>query len=146
MSHHFHFRRSRRGTTAFEIIVTFSLLTTVISVFGVLAVRHGRLMESHSDYRLALEELSNQLEQLSTLTDEELPGAIEKLAPSDLAKEHLPDAALRGELAPADGGQRITLALTWKETGRPENPLKLSAWRFAKPAAASGDNAEGSTP
>jgi hypothetical protein len=118
----------RRGTTAFEVIVSFSLLSSVLAFATPLVVRHTRLLASQRHYRLALDELSNQLERLSALAAEERVAALDKIGPSPFAAEHLPGAELRGELAESDDGQRVTLRLTWDEPQRSGAPLSLTAW------------------
>ena len=129
-------RISRRGTTAFEVIVSFSLLSSVLAFATPLVVRHTRLLASQRHYRLALDELSNQLERLSALAADERAAALEKIGPSDFAAEHLPGAELRGELAESDFGQRVTLRLTWDEPQRSGAPLGLTAWMSSEPKAA----------
>ena len=128
----------RTGTTAFEVIVSFSLLSSVLAFATPLVVRHTRLLASQRHYRLALDELSNQLERLSALQAEERSVALEKTVPSDFAAEHLPGAELRGELAESDFGQRVTLRLTWDEPQRSGAPLSLTAWMSSEPKAAAG--------
>lgn len=119
----------RRGATVLEVLVACTLLSTVLSVATPLVIQHNRLLTAHRDYQLALDELSNQLERLTALPAAELPAALEKLSPSDLATAHLHDAQLTGELA-ADQGQRLTLHLTWGEPQRRSAPVSLAAWIY----------------
>jgi hypothetical protein len=125
--------RRREGTTAFEIIVSFTLISSVLAFATPLVVRHTRLLAAQRHYRLALDELSNQLERLSALSAEELPKAVEQVAPSEFAAGRLPGAELQGRLESADIGQRLTLELTWDEPQRREAPLRLTAWILPKP-------------
>jgi hypothetical protein len=127
----------RRGTTAFEIMVSFTLLSSVLAFATPLVVRHTRLLAGQRHYRLALDELSNQLERLSALPSDELPAAVERLAPSEFVAERLPGAELEGQLEAADFGQRLTLQLTWDEPQRREAPLRLTAWILPKVQPAS---------
>ena len=120
--------RRRRGATAFEVIVSFTLLSSVLAFATPLVVRHTRLMAAQRQYRLALDELSNQLERLSAMPAAELADAVAKVAPSEFASEHLPGAELKGQMAAVDLGQRVTLQLTWDEPQRNEAPLSMSAW------------------
>jgi len=76
-------RQQARGTSALEVIVAFTLLSSVLAFSTPLVVRHGRLLTSQRDYRLALDELSNELERLTALSNEQLPAAVEQLTPSD---------------------------------------------------------------
>jgi hypothetical protein len=98
-----------------------------------LIVKHGRLMAAERSYRLALDELSNQLERLTTLSDEELDAAVEKVSPSKFAESHLPQPEIRAEVARVDFGRKITLRLAWDEPQRREAPVTLTAWRVAAP-------------
>jgi len=123
-------RRSlnRWGTSSLDLLVSFTLLVSVLTVATPLVVRHGRLLKSHRDYRLALDELSNQLDRLTTLPTDELPQAIKQLSLSTFLTERLPGAELRGELQPAEFGMRVTLKLSWNETQRHSAPVSLAAW------------------
>jgi hypothetical protein len=127
----------RSGASTLEAVVAFTLLSTILTVVTPLVVTHGRLLASHRDYQLALEELSNQVDRLSALPEAELRTALEELAPSPLAADKLPGAELKGELAPADFGQRLSLALSWEGAQGRTPPVRMAAWVFpiAKPAA-----------
>lgn len=135
-------RPFRSGTTMIEVMVAFTLLTTALSVSLPLVVRHGRLLASHREYRLALDEVSNQLDRLTALPQAELSKAMEQLSVSRFTAGSLPDAELQGELEPADIGRRITLRLSWG--GPQRQTLSLAAWVFpATPQAselAAGDD------
>ena len=99
-----HGRTTAEAQATLDLLVAFTLLVTVISVATPLVVRHGRLLKSHRNYRLALDELSNQLDRLTALPLDELPGAIEQLTPSPFLTERLPGARLSGELQPVESG------------------------------------------
>ena len=79
-------------------------------------------------YRLALDELSNQLDRLTSLPGDELSLAVKELQLTPFTAERLSDAKLVGEIAPTDVGQRVTLRLT----SRDPNGLKVSmaGWMF----------------
>jgi hypothetical protein len=123
-------RGSRRATSSLDLLVSFTLLITVMSVATPMVVRHGRLLRSQRDYRLALDELSNQLERLSALPAGELPTAVAEIAPSSFVAQRLPGAKLSGELEPAELGVRLTLRLSWNDGERHQAPLSLAAWVF----------------
>ena len=59
-----HDGNSRRGFSMFDLFVAFTLLVAAMSMVAPLVVRHGQLLKSQRNYRLALDELSNQLERL----------------------------------------------------------------------------------
>lgn len=122
----------RAGASTLEVLVAFSLLSTVLAVATPLVIRHNRLLTAHRDYQLALDEVSNQLEHLSALPPDKLPEAIEKLTPSEFAAGHLRAAQLAGDLTDVDMGQRLTLRLTWDEPQRKVAPVTLAAWIFPR--------------
>jgi hypothetical protein len=123
--------------------VAFTLLTTTLSVATPLVVRHGRLLQSQRNYRLALDELSNQLERLTALPHADLQQAMAELAPSAFVAERLPGAKLSGALEDAEIGQRLTLRLSWNETDRVKAPVSLAAWVFPEPQQPDGESAGG---
>ncbi len=121
----------RRGVTLFELLVAFSLLATVISVSAGLVVRHGRLLSSARNQRLAIEELVNQMELVTALSPDQVAAFIAAPTPSPLARAHLSRVALAATLsepASANEGRRIVLAIEWNEPGRRGNPLRLAGW------------------
>ena len=67
-------RPARRGTSALEVLVSFILLGGVLAISTPLVVTHGRLLKAQRNYRMALDELSNQLDRLSALPSAELSG------------------------------------------------------------------------
>ena len=124
-------RRARpfsRGATTVELLVAFSLLTTVLGASLPLVVRHGRILVSARHYRLALDELSNQVERLTALAPTELPAAIERLEPSPFTARRLPGAKLKGRLDAAEVGKRLTLEIVWDEPQRRDAPVVIAAW------------------
>lgn len=122
----FHLRN--RGASSLEVIVAFTLLSSVLALAAPLIVAHNRLLVVQRHYRVALAEISNQMERLSLLSATELPAAVEKLTPSEFAQERLPGAMLRGELSESSLGQRVSLELTWDETNRQAAPVRLTTW------------------
>ena len=135
-------RPARRGTSALEVLVSFILLGGVLAMSTPLVVAHGRLLKAQRNYRLALDELSNQLDLMSALPPAELPAAVGQLTPSPLTASRLPGASLRGKLADAEGGQRVTIEIWWDEPNRQAAPLRLTAWITPPPAAAAANREE----
>jgi ribosomal protein L11 methylase PrmA len=111
-----------------EMLVAFTLLTTALSISLPLVIRHGRLLESCRHYRLALDELSNQLDRITALPATDASSAVAHLSPSKFIADKLSGAKLSGQLQPVDFGERLTLHLSWEET--PEHPttVSLAAW------------------
>ncbi len=120
--------RRRPGISSIEALVGFIVLSTAIALSLPLLVRHQRLLESARHYRLALDELSNQLDRLSAIPQVDLAAEVNRLAPSDFLVKHLPAAQLTGELNQADVGQRLTLHLTWTDIPRRPTSVSLATW------------------
>jgi hypothetical protein len=119
---------TRRGTMSLEVIVAFTLLSGVMAFAVPLVVAHGKLLKAQRNYRIALDELSNQLERASTLPAAEIPTAVENLSPSAHAAQRLPGAKLRGELSESQVGRRLTLEIIWDEPNRHTAPVRLTGW------------------
>ena len=111
-----------------EVLVSLTLLMSVLSVSTPLIVRHGRLMTSQRQYRIGLDEVSNQLERLSALNEAELGRAIDVLTPSDFIAQRLPGAKLQGQLDATDLGRRLTVRLTWDGVQRGAATIAMAAW------------------
>jgi hypothetical protein len=125
----------RPAALTVEALVAFSLLTTAITVSLPLVVRHQRLLETARHYRLALDELSNQIDRLSTMSATDLPAELIHLAPSDFAAQNLPHPVLTSELQPADIGQRLTLRMAWSDAPQQTSHVALAAWLLPVPSA-----------
>jgi Tfp pilus assembly protein PilV len=136
-----HRRQAHAGTTTLEVIVAFTLLVSVLGISAGLIVRQARLLTSQRDYRLALDELSNQLERLTALPEQQLTDdALDSLEVSQFTRERLYQAELSGESVAAEPGVRITLSLRWRQAQPDAPPVKLSAWVY--PAAESAPGGE----
>jgi hypothetical protein len=118
----------RAATSTLEVIVACTLMSSVLAVFTPLVVKHRRLLSAQRDYRLALDEVSNQLERLTALSEDEVSIAVQQLKPSEFAAARLPGAELRGELESIDLGRRLKLELIWDEPQRRGVPVALAAW------------------
>lgn len=125
----------RRGASSLEVVVAFTLLSSVLALAAPLIVAHNRLVVAQRHYRVAMAEISNQLERLSLVSKVDLPAAVEKMTPSEFAAERLPGAALRGDLQESSFGQRVTIELTWDETNRYAAPVRLTTWLFPEESA-----------
>jgi hypothetical protein len=110
--------------------MAFTLLTSVLAFSTPLIVRHQRLVTAQREYRLALDEATNQLDRLSILPREELSAAVGRLQLSDFVAERLPGAKLHGELQAADIGQCVTVSISWGDEHRTAAPITLAAWFF----------------
>lgn len=133
-----------RGTTTIELLVSFSLLTAVLGVALPLVVRHGRILSSARQYRIALDELSNQAERLAAVDRDDAMAYVDTMKPSEFALQHLPDAELSSEVVGSDpgGGERVTLSLVWDEPGRRAAPVRLVTWLPRETEVSDADAAE----
>jgi len=124
-----------RGTTIFETFVALTLISTTLAVAAPLLVRHNRLLISARHYRLACDELANQIELLAALPADDVAEAVGELEVSAFAAERLHGATLTATLDDDDMGQRLTLSITWDEPGRSTAPVTLVGWIQDNPGA-----------
>ena len=79
--------------------------------------------------RIALDELSNQLDHLTTLSANELSSAVDSLQLMSTAAQRLPDARLTARLTPGPAASRLAVSIAWKNgPATPMRPLTLVAW------------------
>ena len=138
--------RRKCGTTLVEVLVSFSLLATMVTLLTTTAVHHSRLRQTLRHERLAMDELSNQLELLSVLPDAEFSAAVAQLQPSDVVRASLPGVELKADIVELDDGTRMTLQIAWDSFGRRTNPLRLTAWRFPSADKNTADDAAPTAP
>lgn len=125
-------RMPRRGATATELVVAATLLVSAIGTVAPLAVGASRIRHDARHHQLALEELSNQLDRLSSLDADRRDSALAELAPSAETSEVLPGATLQGEIVRDEDGARLILTLDWKRAVKAV-PLQLVGWLDALP-------------
>ena len=110
-----------------ECIVAASILSVAIGTVTTAVFRIGRLWTDSGHYRIALQEVSNQLESLTQLPLEQIQPALDSLAVSATVSRSLVDAKLSGELFQDQFGDRVKLELSWRD-GRSSRPIRISAW------------------
>jgi hypothetical protein len=121
-------RMPRRTAVAmFDLVVAAVLTTTLVGTLTTSAIRSIRLMKDTRDQHLALEELSNQLERLIALEDDDRAKALETLVPSDEVKHTLIDAKLEAEVIEDKQGKRLLVSLNWERGGN-ATPKRLVGW------------------
>ena len=120
--------RPRLAVSMLEVVISLSLLTTSLSVSLPMIVRHGHLLIAQRHYRQALDELSNQLDRLTSLDTLKLDQALKQLSPSPFVAARLSNARLQGEVKSDDAGQRVTLHLTWDDPR--EERVTMTGWVF----------------
>jgi Tfp pilus assembly protein PilV len=119
--------KPRRGTTLIECMVAASILTVAIATVTMAVFRIGRIWTDTGHYRIALQEVSNQLETLTQLPPDQAKTAIDSLVVSSDVARSLVDAKFSGELIQDEFGDRVKLALTWGDD-RSNRPIHMTAW------------------
>ena len=117
----------RRGITAIELVVSAMLLMSVMTFVTTLCFRINMVWQDIGHHRVAVGELSNQLESLQRMTPAEAQEALGTLQPSALCRRTLRDPELEGELVKDDLGNRIVLQINWTRRN-PGQPIELAAW------------------
>ncbi len=92
-----------------------------------MTVRIERIWRDTRAYRIALNELSNQFDSLSTLPKDELASRIERLEVTSETQAALLEPKLSGSLTDDENGTRLRLAITWQR-GPNAEPLELIGW------------------
>lgn len=115
----------RAGVSLVELIVASTLMVTALTVTAKLTVSGGRMWQETRRDRVALEELSNQLDRLLSLPRRERDGEVASLAVSAEARAVLGDSELTGERLADEAGRRLVLRLRW---GNRPKPMVLVGW------------------
>ena len=134
----------RQGLMTLELLVSAGLLVCMIGVLTPLTVRSGRLLDDSRQVRIALGELSNQIEVLTTYEGERLQAALAELTPSEAIRNALPGAALHGEIKDDGGDARLILTIDWDRPVK-SAPLSLVAWLDSAAVKVAQDLARSST-
>lgn len=130
-----HRRERRAGTSLAELVVAGSLLIAATGLVATSAVGDQRLARLEQQNRVAVDELSNQLERLSILPIAKVESALRNLTVGSSAGQSLITAELNGQLIDDAYGQRIELSIQWERPGE-SKPVRAIAWLSEqKPAA-----------
>ena len=136
----FHFRR---GTTITELVVACTLLGSLMLFIVPSAIRIGRLQQAIRHDRIAMDEVTNQLERLTQLPLDQLQQEIDTLTPSEFAVSGLPRPRLSGTLQDSQDGHQLTLEISWDSPGRSVAPLRMATWIYPVSTTESpGEDAE----
>jgi len=120
-------RRPRAGTTLIELVVSAAVLMTIMSFVTTLCVRVNWVWKDIGHRRVAVGELSNQLERLTRLTPRQANQELDSLEASDLCRQTLKLPQLNGTLVDDELGFRIVLQLNWQRR-YPGTPVELVGW------------------
>ncbi len=127
-------RTTRHGLGMTELIVAATLLITALSLLVTLSFRTGKLWQDSRHYQLAVQELTNQQERLTSLDETALDTALTELVVSAAMQNALPNPRLTGKKISDDDGTRVLLEINWDRLGT-AHPLSLVGW-IAPPAEA----------
>ena len=110
-----------------EVVVSALLIAAMISFLGTLVVRNGHMWRETRHVQLAMDELTNQIERITSLPANDIDAALDQLKPSDEVSQSLPDAKLIAKVIDDKDGRRLQLTLDW-DRGVPALPLTLVGW------------------
>ena len=120
-------RKPHLGVTATELLVAAGLMVSVLGFMTSLTFQTGNIVKSVRHYQVAIHELANQLELLTSLNEVERKAMLENLKPSDSGMDALPEATLSGEVVVDSDGTRLVLSLDW-DRGANGTPVSMVAW------------------
>lgn len=138
------FSHPRRGTSIIEFVVACSLLGSLMLFVVPSAIRIGRLQRVIRQERIAMDEVTNQLDRLAQLPLSQIKQELDSLAPSEFAEGGLPNPNLSGTLRDSEEGYRLALEISWDSPGRSVAPLTMATWVY--PASTTELHVEGPAP
>ncbi|MEL7499132.1 MAG: hypothetical protein AAFN77_16110 [Planctomycetota bacterium] len=117
----------RKAFLRIELIVTGVVMITVMSVASAICMRTNLVWKDIRYQRVAVQELSNHLDQLTRLTADEANSELESLQPSAWCERTLHEVKLTSSTQTDAIGTRLELVISWKDRfGR--HDTQLSGW------------------
>lgn len=110
-----------------EVLVAASLVACLAAIVAPLAFRMQRVHLDAVRYRIAVDELRNQADRLTAMSDEARRTAVDAAELSEFAKSKLPDAELTFQSIDDSDGAILMLALLWDRGGEAVPP-RLVVW------------------
>ena len=89
--------KQRNGTTMTELVVAATLMVSTMAIVAPLTLRTGRLWQDIRHHQLAVDTLSNELERLAGLTEEQRAVEMANLSPPSHLVSALPSIEISGE-------------------------------------------------
>jgi hypothetical protein len=131
------FTMQRPAMSLIELTVAATLIISGMAVIGKLTVATGRVWQQSRYERLAMEELSNQLERYTALWPDLSAEQRSEIAPSPEIADRLPGATLT--LIPIQDalGTRLEMQIDW-DRGVLAVPITLVAWIDPAPSDQTG--------
>ena len=116
-----------KGITTVELMVSAIVLLGIMSFVGSLTVRINGVWKDIVQRRVAVCELTNQLEHLTLSDEKKIEQKIDSLQPSVHCRNSLRNAKLSATIRDDQLGKRIVLAINWDRT-HAGKPVELSGW------------------
>ena len=110
-----------------ECVVAAGVLMIAMGTVTTMAFRISRMWAQTGHQRIAMDELSNQIEQIVDTEPDQIDDLIESLQPSQVALESLDQPELSGTRVRDETGDRVTLVLKWRSP-YPIAPVQLTGW------------------
>ncbi len=110
-----------------ELIISAMVLIAVMTFITSICVQINFVWKDIGHHRAAVDELSNQLENLTRLTPDQAKQALEKLQPSTVCVGTLDGPELSGQLIKDNLGTRVLMQIDWKRR-TPGQPVQLAGW------------------
>lgn len=126
-STHRYVQSRRAGAMMSEVLVAASLVACLAAIVAPLAFRVQRVHLDAVRYRIAVDEMRNQADRLTILSDEARQSAVGAAELSEFAKSKLPDAELTIKSSEDSDGARLLLTLHWDRGGEAVPP-SLVVW------------------
>lgn len=120
-------RNNRRGQSMMEMIVSAVIICATVTTITTMLFKCGVILRDVSRYRVAVRELSSNLEELTLLDVDSATEKNKHLKPSQICEDRLPEAKLTGTLVEDNLGVRVELSLNWKHVIE-SKPVVLCGW------------------
>lgn len=117
----------RRGTSMIECVVSASILIVAMGTVTTMAFRLSRVWIQTGHQRIAMNELTNQIERLIESEPDKIDAMISDLKPSPAVERSLDQPHLSGRRVNDGFGDRVTLQLQWRST-HPIGAVELTGW------------------
>ena len=122
-----HLCQQRSGISMAELVASAAVLTLLMSMVTGMCYRISTIWKDVGHHRVALVELSNQLDRLTTMEVEQAREELESIAATSTCSRTLRDPKLKGELVETDLGTQVNLELNWTRVN-PGTPVRFSGW------------------
>lgn len=109
------------------MVVASTLLMAVMAIVTPTAIRNAQLARDTRDQSIAMDELANEMERLTSLDENQRNLEMQNLVVSDHLREILHDAEMTAREVSDNDGHRIVLSMQWERIGDPK-PISLVGW------------------